>query len=129
MCLYVSDASFLRVRNVTNKAKETAQQLKILLLSQLSNDLGLPLVQTDFEPFVRANPDLSIEISMLTYTRELLRRTSFASQGLGVLALWREIAWTSKGPKNDFKLSTDLVLKAESAVISRLREACDAALT
>ncbi|MBK7840331.1 MAG: hypothetical protein IPJ49_22170 [Candidatus Obscuribacter sp.] len=128
-CLYVRDATFLQARKVTDKARETAKQLKVLLLCELANDLGLPLLRTDLEPFIGVNPDLSVAISVLTYTRELMRRTSFGSQGLGVLALWREIAWTATAPKKDFKLTTNLVLEAETLVSARLREVCDAALS
>lgn len=129
LCLYLRDATYLRARKVTENAKETAKQLKILLLEELVNYLGLPLVRTDMEPFISANPDLSGAISVLTYTRELKRRTSFSSQGLGILALWREIAWTATAPKKDFRLTTKLVLASESLVSARLREACDAALS
>ena len=66
-------------------------------------------------------PVIAKDLAWATYGRELLRRTEFASQGIGVLVLWREIAWDAKGqisPK--FRLSPERIIAAERRLIDRL---------
>jgi hypothetical protein len=44
----------------------------------------------------------------------LLSRIKGISAGPAVLALWRGFAWTKQGsPKNDFKLSTEMIIDSE----------------
>ena len=58
---------------------------------------------------------------MLTWTRELDRRSRFRGQGPAVLALWREFAWKGARPDRKFELSEEEILKAEGVVRAGLR--------
>ena len=58
---------------------------------------------------------------MTTYRNELIRRTRFASQGEGVLVLWRELAWEGTAPKKGFKLTTEDILNAEKTIIEQMK--------
>ena len=62
------------------------------------------------------DPALSEQIALATYTTELIRRTEFASQGVGILALWREVAWEGSEPKKKFRLNPKKVLAAEARI-------------
>ena len=61
------------------------------------------------------------DLAWAAYGRELVRRTEFTSQGIGVLVLWREIAWDSKGRiKAKFKLAPVRMIAAEKKLIDRI---------
>jgi hypothetical protein len=116
-CVYWVGNRHLRPRNPDKKAKGVARELKILALRRMSEELGLPLVDRDFGP-VLSRP----ATALVAYAAELDRRSRFASQGEGVLALWREIAWTPEGkPKPKFRLKVSEILKAEADVAAALK--------
>jgi hypothetical protein len=120
-CTYLGQADRLQVRSPSKGAKRAADELKKVYLTYLASEhdrhLSIPQVET-----LIADPGLREALAMATYSHELIRRTKFASQGEGVLALWRQFAWTEKGAiKVKFKLDVDTILKAESRVVSHLR--------
>lgn len=120
-CVYWIESKHLRARNPDRKARATAGELKVLYLRRLSEEAGLPFLDPELEKFVDRNRDLARELSLATYASELARRTRFASQGEGVLALWREIAWDAEGhPNRKFRLKPAEILKAEAALKARL---------
>lgn len=122
-CTYVLSLPHLKVRSPGPKARRDASRLKRLLLESLGAALG-DRVPTSVLDALLSDRELAEDISYATYARELLRRAEFASQGEGVLVLWREIAWTPEGrPKKKFKLSADRALQAEAAIVRALREA------
>ena len=115
-CIYWVDSKHLRARNPDRKARLQARRLKMLYLS----GAGVK----DAESFYARNRDLWPAITLATYVSELDRRSKFASQGEGSLALWRELAWEpGGGPKKKFKLKAEAILKAETAIIARVRTA------
>ena len=111
----------LRARDPSGKARKEAHQLKCLYLEILAEESDFPLKKTEIEQFLSQSPELSYDVSLATYVRELIRRTSFASQGEGVLTLWRDIAWAGGRPKKGFELTSEEILRAESAIVKALR--------
>ena len=61
--------------------------------------------------------------SLSAYGSALLDRLKGISDGPAVLALWRDIAWTSSGsPNRNFKLKAKDILNAEQTLIKTLSE-------
>ena len=44
-------------------------------------------------------------------------RKIVASQGAGVLVLWREIAWTDNAPRKKFRLKPERIVQAERELL------------
>ncbi len=139
-CVYWIDSKHLRARNPDSKARSQGRALKVLCLGRLAEECGLPLLDRELDAWIGANRDVDGELALVTYVSELVRRTHFASQGEGVLALWREIAWepdgglaprsrprgaarggtAEGGPKKKFRLKPEAILAAEKVVKERL---------
>lgn len=117
MCSYLSAADYLKVRRPSHKAYRRARALKRIYLASLGDALELPLIEDEIEQLL-SNKELYLAISLTTYCNEQLRRTKFASQGEGVLVLWREIAWEGTAPKKGFRLEAEEILDAEKKIIS-----------
>lgn len=123
LCSYLVAADHLRVKNPDKKARQKSRQMKDLYLSALAAELGVPLSYPEIEKLI-ADPALAQDIAFATYGCELLRRSRFASQGEGVLVLWREIAWDARGKiKKGFALSAERTLRAEATISNRLKGA------
>lgn len=121
-CSYLASADHLRVRTPDKKAKQRAQQMKDLYLSSLIAESGAALTAAGRQALL-SDPNLADDISFATYGRELVRRSQFASQGEGVLVLWREIAWDHRSKvKKGFALSAKRILDAETALVARLKQ-------
>jgi hypothetical protein len=120
-CVYWIESKHLRRRDPDKKARSVAHQLKVLYLRGLAVELELPLLEAELEGFATKQKDLRPQLALATYASELQRRSRFASQGEGSLALWREIAWKEGGgPKPKFRLKVEEILKAETALKERL---------
>jgi hypothetical protein len=121
-CTYLVAANVLRVRMPDKKAQQRARQMKELYLAALAAEVTGDSSYTKVEKLL-SNSELAEDISFATYGNELLRRSQFASQGEGVLVLWREIAWDARGKvKKGFTLTAERILQAEK----RLQEALTA---
>lgn len=121
-CSYLVSAKHLKVRTPSKKAHQKARQMKDLYLSSLAADAGIPFAYAVTDKLL-SDPVLAEHIAFATYGRELLRRSEFASQGEGILVLWREIAWDEKGRlKKNFALSAARILQAEAAILDALRQ-------
>ncbi len=122
-CSYLSQANYLRARTPGKKAQASVRQMKELYLNALLADVAkVP------DPHARANtvlenPALAPAVSYATYGRELVRRSEWASQGEGVLVLWREIAWERGKLKKNFTLSARAITNAEAAIVEQLLRA------
>lgn len=119
-CSYLASANVLQVRTPDKKAPARAWEMKDLYLTALAQDLGVTLSSTEREELL-SHPTLSEAVSYATYGTELLRRSRFASQGEGVLVLWREMAWEKGRLKKGFILSAERILAAEAALVAHLR--------
>jgi hypothetical protein len=61
--------------------------------------------------------------ALLAYGVEMLSRLQGRTEGPAVLALWRQSAWKPEGsPKKGFRLSADLLVKADAACAQAIRE-------
>ncbi len=112
----------LVLRNPSRKAKATALELTGIYVKKLAVEMGI----ADADGKVRAvlaNPDLQEHLAAAAWGNELLRRSEFASQGEGVLALWRGFAWKNGSPMRKFKLKADAICSAEKAVCEALMNA------
>ena len=122
-CSYLAAADHLRVRSPDKKARQRAHQMKDLYLASLAAEAGVSPSPAAREALL-SDPKSADDLAFATYGRELLRRSQFASQGEGVLVLWREIAWDQKGKvKKGFTLSAERILQAEAALVERLTQA------
>lgn len=125
MCRYLVAANHLKTRSIKKKHIKSAFSLKKLYLQTLADEAEIPLLVPEIEGLL-SYPNLAEDIATATYVRELMRRAEFASQGEGVLVLWREIAWEGMGPvwrrkpKKNFELSTDKVLLAEKIILEAM---------
>lgn len=113
-CSYWNERCHLQVRNPDKKAKAVARQLKLLYLRGLAP-------AGEVEPLL-GRQDLAGPLALATYAAELVRRSKFASQGEGVLALWREVAW-SPGARKGKRVVLDAatILQAERTLADALR--------
>ncbi len=119
-CNYVVNIRHLRARKPSRKAKASATKLKEIALRQLADELGLA-IQPDELAAMIDDPTTTIDVSWLSYGRELQRRAEFASQGEGVLVLWREIAWLENGRLNPkFQLKPQRFIDAQKHLTSWL---------
>ncbi len=129
-CTYVVSADNLTVRNPSKKAKQSAVNLKELYIKFLAESLELEASAARLDDCL-STPALAESVSLATYAHELIRRSRFASQGEGILVLWREIAWESgfvnddpKRPyrraKKGFKINAEEVLSAERRIVDWL---------
>lgn len=119
-CSWAIRLSYLVSRSPSRKDYQTAEELKRIHLSQLISDLDINSLE-DQRKLVERNESLSFELAHLAYVRELIRRTEFTSQGTGVLALWRTIAWKDNNPIAGFRLTTRRVLDAQAILVAILR--------
>lgn len=120
MCGYLAAADHLRTKKITPKAKQEARHLKRVYLQTLATASELPLLEKELDMLLD-NPHIVEELSLATYINELIRRSQFASQGEGILVLWREIAWEGTAPKKHFRLSTTAILNAEDTILQHMQ--------
>lgn len=118
-CAYLTSADHLQARRVTKHAQRNGEALARVYLQSLTDELE---VQQPHEKIDRLLADAATTepLAMAAYARELIRRTQFASQGLGVLALWRKFAWRNGSPRRNFELKADDVLMAEKRLVDAL---------
>jgi len=119
MCSYLVRANHLKVKKISKRAKKDAPELKAVYLRSLATDQGVALSPDGVSTLI-GDPDLAEDIALATYANELIRRSQFASQGEGILVLWREIAWKGTTPKKNFRLREDKVLKAEKNIVEQV---------
>ncbi len=117
-CAYLVSANYLTVRKPDKKALARAQEMKDLCLVGLAQEEGISLSATKRQVLL-SDTSLARTIAYATYGRELLRRSQFASQGEGVLVLWREIAWKDGRLDKRFVLSAEQIMVAERQLCAR----------
>jgi hypothetical protein len=122
-CRYLVSVRRLRPRSPSKKAKREARELKLILLRQIAQEAQVQIGSNQIDDLLADQGELGRAISWATYGQELVRRAEFASQGEGVLVLWREIAWNDKGTiRPGFKLTAEAFMDAQKAILDRLNE-------
>lgn len=121
----------LKARSLGPRAKETARELKRIYLESLAKAQGRPLTPEKSASMIE-DPELGADVTAATYGQELLRRSSFRSQGEAVLALWRELkepvdskAWSAarrRKAKRKQALNAARVLDAEKRLAALIRQ-------
>jgi len=122
-----ADGSYPLLRRVMpgSHAAQHAEELRMYALRRLADELELPLVDAELRE-VR-DGDAREAIILMTYARELERRSEYMGQGQGVAWLWRQMAWKPDGGmRSDFELTATLVIEAQSKVVASLRAAAGA---
>ena len=119
-CGYWQSKRHLRRQRPGRKAQADARELQVLYVRGLSLAMGLTFSDADLGAFVRDRRDIREELALSTYVHELDRRSSFGSQGEGILVLWRAFAWKDGKLRRRFRLTAEGALSAEEAVRSRL---------
>jgi hypothetical protein len=120
-CSYLVAAPNLRARTPSAEDRRVARELKLDCLEELAAEEGLALFREELAALIRQAPALVRSLAMVTWAREVARRSEFRGQGSPVLALWREFAWKDGRPDRDFELTTEAVLEAERVLRSGLR--------
>ena len=120
MCSYLSKADYLKVRKLSKNARKAAYELKSVYLTVLSEELELPMIRPEIDQLLN-DKEIYPAIALAAYGYELIRRTEFASQGEGILALWREIAWDGNAPRKKFAMKAADVLDAERKIIEKMK--------
>ena len=121
-CTFFYDVTAFQVRNPNKKATENAQKLKSLYIQNLCREAELNSVPNNIDEWILNHEKLSNDVSLATYTHELIRRSKYTSQGEGILVLWREIAWKDNHLNKKFKLSPQVIISAESCILDSLRK-------
>lgn len=120
-CSYLVAASVLALRDPSARDRAVAEQVKLDCLEALALEAGAPLLRTELASLARG-PSRR-DLALVTYLRELDRRTSYRGQGQPVLALWRELAWSEGRPRRGFALEAAEVLAAEERLRALLARA------
>lgn len=119
-CTYLVNAPTLKAQTPSRQDASIARTLKLDCLEEMALDAGVPLLRGELETFVARTPEIGRPLAILTYVRELGRRSAFRGQGRPVLTLWREFAWKDNRPVRRFELTVNDVLAAKNAVTERL---------
>lgn len=112
MCSWMIDAPRLKTKAVSAADKKRAGRMQVRAVWQLGIDVGANPTVTLAEEIVAENGEAT---ALLAYGHDLIERLDAAAHGPAILALWRKFAWSSSGsPKPKFRLSTKLIIDAES---------------
>ena len=123
-CCFLVSANHIKPKKIAKKARDESRALKSLYLNSLASDLGVKFSNEQLSE-IELKPDLQQALSIGAYGNELVRRSKFASQGPGILVLWREFAWENNiKPKKNFELKTKTVLDSEKRIIEYLTGHC-----
>ena len=119
-CVYWIESKHLRARDPDRKARAAAVDLERNYLRHLAEATGVAPSPAALDALT-GDRSREVPLALATYAPELLRRTRFASQGEGVLALWRTISRDAKGRRNrKFHLTAGAALAADATVRSRM---------
>jgi hypothetical protein len=112
MCSWMIDAPNLKTKSLSTADKKRALKMQVHSIIQLGIDCGAKLDESRAETIVAENGEVT---ALLAYGHDLIQRLNATANGPAVLALWRRFAWNSSGsPKPMFRLSTKMILDAES---------------
>ncbi len=119
-CTYIVNAPNLKAQTPTRVDEKIARTLELDLLEELALESGLPLLRGEVRSLLERTPETARAVAMLTYVRELGRRSAFRGQGRPVLALWRQFAWKEGRLDRRFELTADKIIAAEDLVHAEL---------
>jgi hypothetical protein len=121
MCSWMIEAPRLKTKLLTASDKKRATKMQCHSMIQLAIDTACQLDETKAQTIVD-DEVFAESTASLAYGHDLVLRLDGVATGPAVLALWRRFAWTKMGsPKKQFRLQSELMLKAESRLIEFLK--------
>lgn len=112
MCSWMIDAPNLKTKSLSAGDKKRALRMQIHSILQIGIDTGAMLDESRAEAIVSDNGEAT---ALVAYGHDLIQRLDAIANGPAVLALWRRFAWNASGsPKPKFRLSTQMIISAES---------------
>ncbi len=108
--------------------RDMARVLKLMTLRDLVASNGWPLVEADLEQIVTWTGNFGRDLARVSYGAELVRRCRFSENrhrykfpGVGLVILWREVAYDEHGHiPRDFRLHADHVLASQRRVVDTI---------
>jgi hypothetical protein len=137
MCSYLVQGSHLRAKKVQPRDKKRALRLMEERLSQLAGEHDMKLHEGHLHQIFAQRRKTAIKLTCpveeyeslrrlaaySTYGYWLLQRMEGVSDGVSILALWREIAYERAGsPIKGFQLKLEDFVEAETGLVGFLQE-------
>jgi hypothetical protein len=120
LCLRIVNAPHLQAKKLCARDKRRAEMLMEDCIIELAKQHGIQ-ISYDQAAEIVANPRTRRAAAYLTYGHWLIMRLSGESDGPSILALWRIIAWDSRGGRiHGFKLKLEDFPKAEKLLLKVL---------
>lgn len=120
-CSWFVPGNHLKVRAITPRAREQAQELMKICLTRLIKEVGADTSAATLFPEIQKIPARRDDLMVLTYVQELFRRREVSGQGTATLVIWRVIAWKDNAPIKGFTLTAQSVLDAENRLTEAIR--------
>ncbi|MEM1062853.1 MAG: hypothetical protein AAGJ97_11060 [Planctomycetota bacterium] len=98
-----------------------AAQNKFVEVSQLASLNGVEIDAATIDRFVR-DQENAPTTALFAYGHDLLRRVAGTAVDPSSLVLWREFAWSEGRPIRGFDLTAEMILSAETQVLSGLHQ-------
>lgn len=125
MCSWLVDAPNLKTRTPDKKDKARARKMVREAINRAAKEESVLLSESAAEAIAN-DPTLREDLALCAYAHDLFGRVRGNAVGPAALVLWRTFAWLPTGsPKKKFRLTADLILKAENSLRSRLRSVGD----
>ena len=123
MCSWLVDAPNLKAKKLSSADKRRANKMRLNAVSQLAIDNSIAVSSDSITELLKERQN-HYDASLLAYGHDLLQRLKGIANGPAVLSLWRGFAWDENGsPKYKFKLTTDMIMNAESQLLAALNNA------
>lgn len=123
LCTYLTQASRLQTKKVSNQDKVRSERLMELRLEALAKEDGCSIDSTTLETLVQPRTQLRRSAAYSTYGHWLLERLEGFSDGVSLLALWREFAYEPTGsPIKGFKLFVENFVRAEEELVEFMKK-------
>ena len=114
---------------IDKRDKEHARLLKVTVLSDIAEEVGVPLLRGEIEALAGRGGRFGGALTWVTYGHELARRTRYERHRAlycvirrGLVVLWREIAHDESGHvSSDFAVSAARVINAQTLLVRLLR--------
>lgn len=114
----------ISLRKVSKADKHNAEKMMLNQLIHMTKEVCLEMKPPLLEKMLEAK-HLHEPLAMCAYANDLLQRQKGQFSGAPVLVLWRKFAWNSHGnPKKNFKLTTEMILNAETTLKNELMLNC-----
>jgi len=122
LCSYLTQASRLQTKTVMKQDKVRAERLMELRLESLAKETGCHIDPKKVETLLQPRTPLRRNAAYSTYGHWLLERLEGFTDGVSLLALWREFAYEPTGsPIKEFKLTLKDFVRAEEDLVGFMK--------